>query len=74
MNASAVSTTSALEAGGRASHAAHIQAVLDALVRERQQLRRIGADAGALEANRLAICYWQARLSQLGASSLRNGR
>jgi hypothetical protein len=41
---------------------ARIRAVLDALVLERQELRRTGADEPALEANRLAIVYWQRQL------------
>jgi hypothetical protein len=38
-------------------------AILDALVREQQVLRAQGADAIALEANRLAIEYWRQRVS-----------
>jgi hypothetical protein len=37
--------------------------LLDALVNERQELRRAGADQAALEANRLAIVYWQQALT-----------
>lgn len=46
---------------------ASIHAVLNSLVLERQELRRAGADEEALEANRIAIVYWQRRLaSQIG--------
>jgi hypothetical protein len=40
-----------------------IRGVLESLVSERQGLRRAGTDRAALEANRLAIVYWQQRLS-----------
>ena len=42
---------------------ARIRAVLDSLVNERQELRRSGSDRATLEANRLAIVYWQQALS-----------
>jgi hypothetical protein len=42
---------------------ARIRAVLDSLVRERRELRRSGVERAALEANRLAIVYWQQALS-----------
>jgi len=49
---------------------ARIRALLDALVRERSELRRSGLDQAALEANRLAIVYWQKALSsQFGRSA-----
>ena len=41
-----------------------IRAVLESLVQERQALRRVGADRAALEANRLAIVYWQHALAE----------
>jgi hypothetical protein len=41
-----------------------IRAVLNSLVRERQALRRAGTDQAALEANRIAIVYWQQELSR----------
>lgn len=37
--------------------------VVQALVRQRQELRRADADSASLEANRLAIVYWQTALS-----------
>jgi hypothetical protein len=40
-----------------------IRAILNTLVHERQALRHAGDDAAALEANRLAIVYWQQQLS-----------
>ena len=46
-----------------------IHEIIRSAVAERQRLLR-GGDEAALEANRLAIAYWQARLSQVlnGAS------
>jgi hypothetical protein len=41
-----------------------ILAVLDSLVRERQALRHSDTDPAALEANRIAIVYWQQELSK----------
>ena len=42
--------------------AEHIRRILDRLVQERQQLRRSPEDGAALEANRLALVYWQNEL------------
>jgi hypothetical protein len=42
----------------------HIRSILDRLVRERQQLRRSPENAAALEANRLALVYWQHKLQR----------
>jgi hypothetical protein len=39
------------------------RAILGDLIRERGQLRARGGETAALEANRLAICYWRQRLS-----------
>jgi hypothetical protein len=44
--------------------AEHIRRILDRLVEERQQLRHSGEDAAALEANRLALVYWQQQLQR----------
>jgi hypothetical protein len=44
--------------------AEHIRRILDRLVQERQQLRRTTADGAALEANRLALVYWQNELQR----------
>jgi hypothetical protein len=41
-----------------------IRQVLNSLVRERQELRRRGTDRATLEANRIAIVYWQQELSK----------
>lgn len=72
LNASAMGRTrAAAEAGGVVPDVVQVRTLLETLVRERQRLRAIGADAGELEANRLAICYWQARLSQLAVASWR---
>ena len=40
-----------------------VREIIDRLARERQQLRVAHADGATLEANRLAIVYWQQRLS-----------
>ena len=47
----------------RADTADRIRAILNTLVHERQTLRYAGNDQAALEANRLAIVYWQQELS-----------
>jgi hypothetical protein len=47
---------------GRSS--ARIREVLAALVSERQELRRTNAPPPLLEANRLAIVYWQQKLAR----------
>ncbi len=39
-----------------------IRRIIDRLVLERQQLRRTEEDAATLEANRLALVYWQNQL------------
>jgi len=44
--------------------AEHIRRILDRLVQERQQLRRSSEDGAALEANRLALVYWQTELQR----------
>jgi len=44
--------------------AAHIRRILDRLVQERQQLRRSPENDAALEANRLALVYWQDQLQR----------
>ncbi len=41
-----------------------VRGILDTLVSQRQRLRAFG-DTQALEANRLAIVYWQQALSRL---------
>jgi hypothetical protein len=41
-----------------------IHNVLNSLVRERQDLRRRDGDRALLEANRLAIVYWQHELAR----------
>ena len=41
-----------------------IHQILRSAVSERQRLRQAGAERAALEANRKAIVYWQARLAQ----------
>jgi hypothetical protein len=41
-----------------------IHGIIRSAIAERQRLLRSGGDAAALEANRRAIAYWQARLSQ----------
>jgi hypothetical protein len=44
--------------------AEHIRRILERLVQERQQLRRSPESDAALEANRLALVYWQNELQQ----------
>ena len=41
-----------------------IHGVINSLVRERQDLRRHNGDRALLEANRLAIVYWQQQLAR----------
>jgi hypothetical protein len=48
-----------------------VQEILRNLVRQRQDLRRGGADRASLEANRLAIVYWQQRLYPVCAAERR---
>jgi hypothetical protein len=45
-----------------------IRRILDTLVHERQRLRSSGAGAPELEANRLAIAYWQRALGTAESS------
>jgi hypothetical protein len=52
------------DGAGRAGKADRVRAVLASLVHERQALRYAGTDRAALEANRLAIVYWQQELSK----------
>jgi hypothetical protein len=48
----------------QASTADRIREIISSLVRERQALRAVGTDRAALEANRMAIVYWQQELSK----------
>lgn len=41
-----------------------IREILDDLVRQHQRMRGVATDIGLLEANRLAIIYWQRQLSR----------
>jgi hypothetical protein len=41
------------------------RSVLNDLIRQRQRLQSEAADTGTLEANRLAIVYWQQQLSRV---------
>ena len=54
---------SAAPVEARRPTAAEVRIVLQALVRQRQELRRSQGDSASLEANRLAIVYWQTALS-----------
>jgi hypothetical protein len=49
---------------GREDATERVRAVLASLVHERQTLRSGRTDRAALEANRLAIVYWQQELSR----------
>jgi hypothetical protein len=44
---------------------AQIESILADLILERQRLRRDNADKPLLEANRLAIVYWQQELTRV---------
>ena len=46
------------------SDSAVAEEIIGRLVRQRQDLRRSGAAKAILEANRLAIVYWQRRLAR----------
>lgn len=48
---------------GTAARETKIHEILDGLFRERRGLRSTNVDPGLLEANRLAIVYWQRQLS-----------
>ena len=47
-----------------AESSGRIHAVINSLIIERQELRRKGADRPLLEANRVALVYWQQRLAE----------
>ena len=59
----AVVAVPASDSADRAETLDRIRAILNTLVHERQALRHAGTDQPALEANRLAIVYWQQELS-----------
>jgi hypothetical protein len=59
-----------MSAAKEISPAERSRSVLQALVLERQTLRRAGADQATLEANRRSIEYWREHL----ARSLRQSR
>jgi hypothetical protein len=42
-----------------------IRAIIDRLVEERQLLRTTDGDIAALNANRVALSYWQVQLSRV---------
>jgi hypothetical protein len=52
----------------RVAPADQTRAILNDLVRQRRLMQRGPADAGLLEANRLAIVYWQRQLSRSRAA------
>ena len=56
-----------------ASNTARASEILASLLLEREALQRRPEERAALEANRLAIVYWQARISQLDGGR-RDGR
>jgi hypothetical protein len=56
----------------RHGSAAESRAILNHLVRQRQVMQReVGEDNSLLEANRLAIVYWQRQLSRSLAAEQR---
>jgi hypothetical protein len=46
--------------------AGRIQAILESLIGERKRLERAPLEASLVEANRMAICYWQEQLERRG--------
>jgi hypothetical protein len=50
---------------------ADTQAIVDYLLRERRQLLAAPTKDGALEANRLALTYWQRRRPSTGIAAAR---
>jgi len=50
-----------------------IRAIIDKLVEERQRLRAGNEDAQLLNANRLALAYWQLELSRTLSSEALQG-
>ncbi len=61
-------------AGQQSASIVEIRRILDALVSERQRLRVERAARAVLEANRLAIVYWQSRLGRELAEAGLSGR
>jgi hypothetical protein len=47
-----------------AATAEDVREIVRELIHQRERLRRDGTDAATLEANRLAIVYWQLQLSR----------
>lgn len=52
----------------REAHVDQARAILDDLVHQRESMQCNTADTGLLEANRLAIIYWQRQLPRLLAA------
>ena len=50
--------------GGRSIPGGRVQAILDSLIDERRRLRGARDEASLLEANRIAIVYWQQQLER----------
>ena len=46
--------------------AGRIHAILESLIGERKRLQRGPREASLVEANRMAICYWQEQLDRCG--------
>ena len=44
--------------------AGRIHAILESLIGERKRLQRVPHEASLIEANRMAICYWQEQLDR----------
>jgi len=54
---------------------ARAHSILNDLIRQRQGMRHGSVDTSLLEANRLAIVYWQLQLARAsGAAGQRSGR
>jgi hypothetical protein len=49
-----------------------VRRVIDSLVIERQRLRRDNAGSALLDANRIALRYWQEQLAKLAVADARD--
>ena len=57
--------------GAAAAPSGRVQAILESLIDERRRLRGARDDASLLEANRIAIIYWQQQLARARAGAPR---
>ena len=61
-------------AGTAAAPGGRAQAILESLIDERRRLRGDRDDASLLEANRIAIMYWQQQLERTRTGAPRRAR